>query len=54
MEKNKTIVNDEKFQDYPGEDIYIDEKNEDPVFLQKQDVIIINNNPRNEEGPKLK
>lgn len=51
--KKEQIDSAEIFQDHPGEDFYVDKKHEDAQCLQKQDVGIINNNPRNGEGPKL-
>lgn len=48
----KHTLNEAELEDHPGEDLYIDEKHEDAAFLEKQETFIINNNPRNGEGPR--
>ena len=53
MDKEETIRKEE-IQDYRGVDVNIADNDKNTVFLQKQDTEIINNNPRNGEGPRPK
>ena len=53
MDKDKKVPNAEEYDDYRGADVFIPANEGDTAFLQKQDTRILNNNPRNGDGPRL-
>lgn len=48
----KNIKKEEEQKDYRGADVNIADDERDTVKLQKQDTCMLNNNPRNDDGPQ--
>lgn len=52
MDKEKKTPKEDERQDYRGVDVNMADGEEDTTCLQEQDTRMMNNNPRNGDGPQ--